>query len=84
MTGVSAAKISAVNARFERTKLVQASFIASNLIGATFRNSDLIGAKFDDSKMTHCDLSIIITDNKSSFINTDLSRALLPKQHIKR
>ena len=84
MTGVSAAKISAVNARFERTKLVQSSFIASNLIGASFRNSDLIGAKFDDSKMTHCDLSIIITDNKSSFINTDLSRALLPKQHIKR
>lgn len=84
MTGISASKISAVNARFERTKLVQSTFIASNLIGASFRNSDLIGAKFDDSKMTHCDLSIIITDNKSSFINADLSRALLPKQHIKR
>lgn len=84
MTGVSAAKISAVNARFERTKLVQTSFIASNLIGASFRNSDLIGANFDDSKMTHCDLSTIITDNKTSFINADLSRALLPKQHIKR
>ena len=84
MAGVSAVKISAVNARFERTKLVQASFIDSNLIGSSFKNSDLIGAKFDDSKMTHCDLSIIITDNKTSFINADLSRALLPKQHIKR
>jgi uncharacterized protein YjbI with pentapeptide repeats len=84
MMGISAAKISAINARFERTKLVQATFIASNLIGASFRNSDLIGANFDDSKMTHCDLSTIITDNKTSFINADLSRALLPKQHIKR
>jgi uncharacterized protein YjbI with pentapeptide repeats len=84
MAGISAVKISAVNARFERTKLVQSSFIDSNLIGANFKNSDLIGAKFDDSKMTHCDLSIIITDNKTSFINADLSRALLPKQHIKR
>jgi len=84
MSSISATKISAVNGRFERTKLVQACLIASNLIGASFRNSDLIGANFDDSKMTHCDLSTIITDNKTSFIHADLSRALLPKQHIKR
>lgn len=84
MSTISATKISAVNGRFERTKLVQASLIASNLIGASFRNSNLTGANFDDSKMTHCDLSTIISDNKTSFIHADLSRALLPKQHIKR
>lgn len=84
MSSVSATKISAVSGRFERTKMVQSCLIASNLIGASFRNSDLIGANFDDSKMTHCDLSAIITDNRTSFIHADLSRALLPKQHIKR
>ncbi len=84
MSSVSATKISAVNGRFERTKMVQSCLLASNLIGASFRNSDLIGANFADSKMTHCDLSAIITDNRTSFINADLSRALLPKQHIKR
>lgn len=84
MSSVNATKITAVKGRFERTKMVQSSLLASNLIGASFRNSDLIGANFDDSKMTHCDLSAIITDNRTSFIHADLSRALLPKQHIKR
>ena len=54
------------------------------MIGAAFRNSNLTGTCFDDCDLTHADFSRAKTTESTTFINANLSRALLPQSPFKR
>ena len=84
MTNSSAIQISAAGCHFERANLTNVTFLSSKMIGAAFRNSNLTGTCFDDCDLTHADFSRAKTTESTTFINANLSRALLPQSPFKR
>ena len=79
MTNCSAIQVSAAGCRFERANLTNATFLSSKMVGAAFRNSNLTGTCFDDCDLTHADFTKAKTTQSTTFINANLSRALLPQ-----
>ena len=78
MQNCSLIQVSAAGSHFERASLFNATFLSSKMVGAIFRNANLTGACFDDCDLTHADFSKATSAKSPTFINANLSRALLP------
>lgn len=79
MTNCSLIQTSGSGTHFERANLTNATFLSSALVGGVFRNANISGTCFDDCDLTHADFSRAKTTESTTFINADLSRALLPQ-----
>ena len=85
MTNCSLIKVLASGTNFERANLTNATFLASQLVGGVFRHATLTGTCFDDSDLTHADFSQAKSSGASpTFVNANLSRALLPASMSKK
>lgn len=84
MTNCSAIQVSASATHFDRADLTDATFLSSKMVGAIFRNANLAGTCFDDCDLTHADFSKATTTKSTTFINANLSRALLSQLPLKK
>lgn len=84
MANCSLIQVSAAGSHFERANLLDATFLSSKMVGAIFRNASLTGTCFDDCDLTHSDFSKAKAARLPTFINANLSKALLPLAMLRK